>query len=173
MIESKKLFIKEFIKKPREIGSIIPSSRHLAKQMSNVVKTLPRVDLLQIGAGTGIITQFLPKENLTVIEINESLATQLSNKFSEIKIINDCGVKFLTQKNSEFGCIITIPLINNPIAPNLLKTLQSLHRKKILKWCVIFSYGITSPLKKVGFEFSEKSNIIWKNLPPARVWTYY
>jgi phosphatidylethanolamine/phosphatidyl-N-methylethanolamine N-methyltransferase len=167
------LFIWEFLKKPREIGSLTPSSRHLAEAVALAVSTLPKTDVLQIGAGTGVITKFLPKECLTVIEINESLATRLSNQCPELKIINECGVDRLSKIGTEFGCVITIPLINNPSAPDFIRRLQSLRRKKLLKWCVIYSYGSSSPLQEVDFEFCKASKLVWKNLPPARVWTYW
>lgn len=170
---SNKLFIREFIKRPREIGSVFPSSLHLARRVAGAVKTLPKLDVVQIGAGTGTITQFLPKDKTTVIEINENLVEKLRDNFAEVNIINNCGVAYLSEMESEFGCVITIPLINNPITPNLLRTLQSLYDKKILKWCVIYSYGLFSPLKEVDFKFTEKSSVIWRNFPPARVWTYY
>ncbi|MFY7791016.1 MAG: class I SAM-dependent methyltransferase [Polynucleobacter sp.] len=168
----KELFF-EFLKNPQEIGSICPSSRKLAKSLADTVKLLPALDVVQVGAGTGVITEFLPKSGLTVVEINELLAERLRNKISDVQILTGCGVEHLSDISREFGCVITIPLINNPMAPKFINVLQTLRQRKILQWCVIYSYGMTSPLKEVGFEFSKKSRIVWSNLPPARVWSYW
>src|SRR3546814_8697364 len=71
------IFIQEFITRPGTIGAICPSSRFLAKHMALEV---PRADdglVIELGGGTGVITQALldqgvAPEKLMVIRSEET-----------------------------------------------------------------------------------------------------
>ena len=69
------LFLKGFLKRPKEVGSVIPSSRFMEKRIVRTVE-LNRADLLvELGPGTGGTTRALlakmkPNAKLLAIEIN-------------------------------------------------------------------------------------------------------
>lgn len=46
-------------------------------------------NIIEIGGGTGVLTEYLADYNLTIIEIDENLAPQLEKKFPNATIINE------------------------------------------------------------------------------------
>src|SRR3546814_162706 len=85
------IFIQEFITRPGTIGAICPSSRFLAKHMALEV---PRADdglVIELGGGTGVITQALldqgvAPEKLMVIEYSNQFVQKLRTRFSNLNI---------------------------------------------------------------------------------------
>jgi phosphatidylethanolamine/phosphatidyl-N-methylethanolamine N-methyltransferase len=76
-------FLRQLPKAYREIGSVIPSSVHLAEKMVEpILEFETNISILEVGAGTGPITKQIlkvmkPKDNLTVCEINRHFMAQL------------------------------------------------------------------------------------------------
>ena len=85
------LFILQFIKHPNDIGSLTPSSVHLAEAMTRYVVSKPGNEqgkkYLEAGAGTGaftktIISKLKPEDHLDIIEINPKFCERLQKKYS-------------------------------------------------------------------------------------------
>ncbi len=51
------VFLRRFVRSPRTVGAIAPSSRSLADRMVEDVEFLPGVKLVEFGPGTGALTQ--------------------------------------------------------------------------------------------------------------------
>lgn len=85
------LFFKEALKRFRTHGSLLPSSRFLAKR---VLRCIPRLEaplLIELGAGTGALTkgivQTLPKKGrLVIVEVNSTLAGHLKRSFDDPRV---------------------------------------------------------------------------------------
>ncbi|WP_232698840.1 class I SAM-dependent methyltransferase [Brevibacillus daliensis] len=58
-IHDKITFLRTFMKSPKEVGSIIPSSRHLAKRMFKRIDWNNVSSVVELGAGTGVFTKYL------------------------------------------------------------------------------------------------------------------
>ena len=57
------------------------------QKLSNIIKQFNKSDqILEIGAGYGALTALLPKNNLTIVEIDENLIPYLKNKFKNTNI---------------------------------------------------------------------------------------
>jgi len=71
----------QFLKRPRQIGSVAASSRWLSETMAQQSDTTGRV--LELGAGTGPITELLLQKsrNLEAVELDSALATHLRGRF--------------------------------------------------------------------------------------------
>jgi len=71
-------FIMAFLRNPRQIGALIPSSERLAQAM--IADVDPETDsVLELGPGTGVITQALlekglPPEKLWLVEKDHTLS---------------------------------------------------------------------------------------------------
>jgi len=83
-------FISAFLRDPKSVGSVIPSSRFLTKAMTKYIdkKRYYPVSILEIGAGTGAITEKIiekmnPEDRLDVIEIDSKLSNVLKQKFEK------------------------------------------------------------------------------------------
>ena len=90
-------FIKEFIKNPKFIGAVAPSSEYLAKKMIEDINFKECNCIIEYGPGTGVFTEKLiarKKENtlLLVIENNKEFYENLFSMYGykeNVKIIND------------------------------------------------------------------------------------
>lgn len=76
------VFLKGFFKNWREVGSPVPSSRHVAKRICQFIDFERARTIVEIGAGTGVITHEIlnslqPDGQLIVFEVNEEFCQQL------------------------------------------------------------------------------------------------
>ena len=84
-IQEKLLFLHKFLRAPKQIGSITPSSMFLAKKILEQVNW-NRVDhIAELGAGTGAITKYIDAVNLKdanvmLFEKEASLRDQLMDQ---------------------------------------------------------------------------------------------
>ena len=89
----KALFFKNFIKNPRMIGSVIPSSKMLSKKMAGQINYDDANCIIELGPGVGPYTDIILKKKKSTtkyfaFEKNEDMARILRGKFPEIKIYN-------------------------------------------------------------------------------------
>jgi len=90
------LFFTNFIKKRKQIGSIIPSSKDLALKLSSKIKETsnPR-NILEVGSGTGSITEELVKilnknDNLVLVELDKEFCEILRKRIQEWRKSENC-----------------------------------------------------------------------------------
>ena len=81
------LFLQEWLANPRRTGSVVPSSRQLAAAMARWLPADPESFVLELGPGTGIITEALLKhglreEKLVAIEHNPKTGPTAPGTFS-------------------------------------------------------------------------------------------
>lgn len=82
-------FFGEFRSQVRNTGSILPSSRYLARALCNPLSQVasPR-RILEIGPGTGAVTnailkQLRPDDHLDIVEINPNFVAYLNGRFEQ------------------------------------------------------------------------------------------
>ena len=73
------LFLQELVNRPRQVGAILPSSKNLAKAMARWLPKEPGDYALELGPGTGSVTEALlerglPEEHLIAIEQSPKMA---------------------------------------------------------------------------------------------------
>ncbi|MCT4620274.1 MAG: SAM-dependent methyltransferase [Marinisporobacter sp.] len=94
-------FIKNYIKYPRMIGAICPSSKALANKMMGKIDFENAKCIVEYGPGTGVFTEELIKRKrndtvLVVMELNDDLYDLLKLKYDHIEnvyIIHDSAEK--------------------------------------------------------------------------------
>jgi phospholipid N-methyltransferase len=100
--ESALVFARNFFKNPRMLGSVIPSSRFLVKQLlRNVDWDRARV-IVEIGPGVGTISREIlrrmrPDATLLVFEINDDFVAHLRQNFG------DTRMRILHRSGAEIG----------------------------------------------------------------------
>lgn len=90
-------FIIEYLKSPRTIGAIAPSSKELANKMISHINFKSAKCIVEYGPGTGVFTEKLVNKKkqdtlLILIEFNKKFYNQLKekyNKYNNVIIIND------------------------------------------------------------------------------------
>ncbi len=166
------LFLKKYLKNPKSIGSVMPSSEFLAKAMFNSIKELDQTSVIEIGAGTGAITQHISSLNPVLVEIDKEFCALLRQNYPHLDIVNSCALEQLKKIDERVGLVVSIPLINNPFKVSFIPLLNDLYGRGLLKWCVIFTYGLNDPLEQVNFESKKRKRFVLQNIPPAHVWVY-
>jgi phosphatidylethanolamine/phosphatidyl-N-methylethanolamine N-methyltransferase len=176
------LFLKEWIANPQRTGSVAPSSRQLAAAMAYWLPADPESYVLELGPGTGSVTEMLLKrglreDRLIAIEHNPKLAKILREKFPRAKIIHgdawqlDVLLRELREPVSSVGAVISsLPLLNfsEEQAEALAQKIRAVLAPQA-NW-VQFTYRIHKMRPRGASTFKlHASKIVWLNLPPARV----
>ncbi|WP_214841749.1 MULTISPECIES: class I SAM-dependent methyltransferase [Exiguobacterium] len=79
-------FMKQFFKRPREVGSLVPSSRYLSERMTPTDE-LNRADvIIELGPGTGSFTSEIVRKmqkdtTLVLIETNRAFLHELRERY--------------------------------------------------------------------------------------------
>jgi len=175
-----------WLRAPRQIGAVAPSSVRLAAAMAREV---PHGGgrVVELGGGTGSITAGLlssgvqPGE-IVVVERDPLLARRLTERFPGCRVL--CGDAFrLPELLSNHGItepvrsvVSSLPLLS--ISPALRARLIGRVRKLILGRgpMLQYTYGMRCP---VATRTLARSNVqarriarIWRNLPPASIWRF-
>lgn len=176
------LFVRELIADPRHVGAAWPSSRGLARRMASHIPDNSRGLIVELGAGTGVVTAALlargiPPDRLVAIERSEDLARVLKNRFQGTTVIHG-DARFLDEilaphlggdRTVQF-VVSSLPLRSLPKA-TVLAIEQQVVRLLDKDGCFIqFTYDVRPdrPGPFQGF-IRRASKVVWFNLPPARV----
>jgi phosphatidylethanolamine/phosphatidyl-N-methylethanolamine N-methyltransferase len=179
------LFLQEWFANPQRTGAVAPSSPKLAAAMARWLPVDPESYVLELGPGTGAVTQALlerglREDRLVAIEKNPKLAHLLRDRFPSAQIIAgdarhlDELLRERHEPIESVGAVISsLPLLNFP--PDEAELLAEKIRAILEqggKW-VQFSYRLGNRRLHGTSRFQQMaSDIVWLNLPPARVSVY-
>ena len=171
------------LSRPKNVGAIMPSGPHLSRAMAAQLDPHAAGNVVELGPGTGVITEALLErgvapEKLTLIEYDLQFAQHLAARFPRVRIINGdafdlrrtLGPKLTEQKLS--AIVSGLPLLN--FAPELRASLidESLSLLAPGAPFIQFSYGLHSPAVPPRNFTVTRAALVWRNIPPARVWVY-
>ena len=176
------IFLRAWLVNPQRTGSVTPSSPQLGAAMARWLPRDPESFVLELGPGTGAVTDALLKyglreDRLIAIEHNPALAKLLQKKFPRANIITgdawelDTLLAKLPEPVNAVGAVISsLPLLNFPkaqadaLAQKIRAILEPRGR------LVQYSYHLIKDRSRGTDDFRLlASKIIWWNLPPARV----
>lgn len=176
------LFVQEWLANPQGIGAVAPSSKDLAEAMAKWLPSDPESYVLELGPGTGVVTEALLRrglrqDRLVAIEQNSKLTRVLREKFPRAQIITGDAWKLdeLLRRRREpietVGAVISsLPLLNFPRseAEQLAEKIRTVLEPRG-KW-VQFTYRLHRLRPRGTSSFRLRATkIVWLNLPPARV----
>jgi len=181
-------FFRQWLRNPRAMAALSPSSRQLARQM---IEQLPTgaSHVVELGGGTGVFTQALLEngiepEALLVVELNEELHQLLQQRFPAVHVV--CGdaqqlksivrTQGFAAKGKVDAVISGLGLLSMPrrvqraILEGVFAVLGDEGR------FIQFTYGPSSPvprelLNELGIGV-KRAGIAWMNVPPATVYVY-
>jgi phosphatidylethanolamine/phosphatidyl-N-methylethanolamine N-methyltransferase len=176
------LFFKRWLRNPLQMGSIIPSSPALCRRIAAAVERQPDEYVLELGAGTGVISRALlaagvPPEKLVVVEIVPEMADFLRKALPGVNVI--CGDAFALKESlpehmhNRIGTAICgIPLVLLP-QDKQKAFVDAVESVAPGKGFLLFTYCITSPLPYGKLSLNAQ-RLAWTplNFPPASVWRY-
>ena len=177
-------FIKTWLDSPILTGAVSPSGRSLARMMARAVDPDGTGPIVELGPGTGPITEALLKRGvaarrLVLVEFDAAFCRLLRKRFPGVQIVNGDAYNL---RDSLAGALATpaaavvssLPLLNKPDAQRLALLDDAFALMGPSGAFVQFTYGMTSPVPRSAADAyeAEISPPVWLNLPPARVWIY-
>ena len=179
-------FIAAWMRSPLKMGAALPSSKLLADTMARQVDISNPGAVIELGAGTGVVTSSLlgvgiPADKLLVIEREKQLHALLQSSFPDLKILCADALE-LENVLSEAGIkkanaiVSSLPFLS---MPDMVRCgIQEQMVKSIGDDGVIiqFTYGLQSPINMDELKsynlVGERVKFVLMNVPPAHVWVY-
>jgi phosphatidylethanolamine/phosphatidyl-N-methylethanolamine N-methyltransferase len=177
------LFFRQWLRSPKSMGAVIPSSRALARAVSREIAWRPGQVIVELGAGTGAISQGLmesglPPEALMMIELDRPLFEYLRERFPKVRVINGDATRLVDilrqQGIEEVGTVISgIPMVTMPLDFQRAIIEQSFAALGPGGCLLQYSYSpvVPIPARKLGVE-ARLVKFVVRNLPPATVWRF-
>jgi phosphatidylethanolamine/phosphatidyl-N-methylethanolamine N-methyltransferase len=175
-------FLLNWIESPLKTGSVIPSGKELAVKMAAAVDITQPGLVVELGPGTGPVTQALLNRGLDparliLVEYSDDFVKLLRERFVGVTVIQGDAygldktlAAYLGQPIA--GIVSSLPLLTRPDEERSSLLEIALDMMVPGAPFVQFTYSSSSPIPlKVSFE-AKVSRRIWRNIPPARVWTY-
>lgn len=172
-------FFLSYLKAPRLVGAIAPSSAFLAKALCQHARGARH--LIELGAGTGAITQYLreefPRATLVVVERDAPMAAALQRRFGKGIVVADAiqARKDLFIDIPEQSVVVSsLPFRSFPetVAAPVITLLRDFLLESPKRRLVQYTYGqrvpFSSPHRALAWKRKE---LILRNVPPAWVWT--
>jgi phosphatidylethanolamine/phosphatidyl-N-methylethanolamine N-methyltransferase len=182
-------FVREFLRDPRSIGAIAPSSSALAQAMSTAADLSSRTTIFEFGPGTGAFTrsisaQLRPDQRYVGIEQNARFASLLADKFPHMTFV--CGsVENLQDIAERVGVsaidaiICGLPWASLPLVTQTrtFEAMRALMPANSVFATFAYLQGLLLPnaralRARLDAEFSNvtSSPVVWRNLPPAFIY---
>ena len=176
-------FVKTFATSPLKMGTFTPSGRALAEAMVDHATPDTAGWTLEIGPGTGAVTQVLidrgvPPERLVCLEYDADFCRLLEKRFPGLIVIKGDALKLDEAlgrfSERKFSAVLSgIPLLNLPKAKRLSYIESALDRLLPGGNVTQLSYGLLAPLEPLPGRLAvDKSKWVTANFPPGRIWIY-
>ncbi|HET7382663.1 MAG TPA: rRNA adenine N-6-methyltransferase family protein [Pseudolabrys sp.] len=176
-------FIRSWIEKPLSTGAVMPSSRVLARAMARYVDPQADGPVIELGPGTGPVTEALVKQGidparLILVEFNPDFCRLLRARYPAATVVQGDAYRLrrlLESYVSEPAAAIVsgLPLVTKPLRTRLRLISDAMTLLATGAPFVQFTYAMLPPIpKELSGVRAEASELIWMNLPPARVWVY-
>ena len=166
---------------PRSVGALLPSGQALVQAMLDLTLAEPPGHVIEIGAGTGVITQALVQHrgkfaSLQVVESNARLAEGLRHRFPGTPVHACCASQLdelLAEPVDRLTLVSSLPF--GSLAPaDRSRVLAAFARQaaKSRRWRLLqYSYVGRVPFQPVGpAEAWTRLHTVWRNLPQATLW---
>jgi phosphatidylethanolamine/phosphatidyl-N-methylethanolamine N-methyltransferase len=182
-IEDEVRFFKTWAVSPLKIGSVTPTSRALAALMVKHAHPDSRGYVLELGPGTGVVTEALidygiPQERIVSVEYDKGFCRLLRERFPRVQVVRgdalDLDKALAEFRGIRFSAAISgLPLLNLPKAkraPYLESVLDRLVPGGVVSQ---LSYSLTPPQEAIPGRLTvAKSKWVTLNFPPGRAWIY-
>lgn len=184
-------FLRAFLKNPAKVGSIKPSSPELARKMIEAVTPDKDNAVLELGVGTGAITNFLKEilpddRSYLGIELDRDLVRLLRRNFPDMQIVRGSAVDMCAiheragiGKISYVICSLPFVSLPNEVGRQIMLQIDKFMRQGCTFRTFQYAHGYYFPAAIKLREFmrhrygkSKKSPLIVKNVPPAYTLTW-
>jgi len=179
MSEETRLFLRKFMGRPKQIGSLVPSSMFLARSMADAIPWSTVGAVAELGSGTGAITREIarrvrPDARVYLFEKDSRMRSRLAAKYPNFKrAANAANLTRILKHDGTPGldCIVScLPFFNFPpdLREELLKQVAEALRPGGL--FVAFQYSLQMKKRlSLQFRIVRLLFVPW-NFPPAFVY---
>lgn len=172
-------FFEGLVRDPSGVSAPTPSSPALASAIASQVDLTRAGLVLELGAGTGVVTRALldrgiDAHRLVAIELGEYFVNLLRQRFPSVNVMQGDAMNFgayLPLRAPIAAIVSGLPLLNfseirrHTFIAGALRALGPGGR------FIQLSYGWRPPIASAYGKKPDKT-IVWRNLPPAHIWTY-
>jgi phospholipid N-methyltransferase len=177
-------FLKGFLRNPREVGSIVPSSRFLTRRVLNCGRAARARVIVELGPGTGVFTREIlgrmPADGkLVAVEISPDFVSVLRREFRDPRLTIYEGSstdleKALAEAGEECADLVVsgVPFSTMERGAGR-RTLEAAKRVLSERGCFV-AYQFRSHVRRFAepvFGPAETHSGFW-NLPPMRIYVW-
>ncbi|MCD9023976.1 class I SAM-dependent methyltransferase [Cohnella silvisoli] len=174
-----RIFLRKFMNHPKQIGSVVPSSRFLAESMVNAIPWHNVKAAAELGAGTGAITQYIAQRaskdaEVYLFEKDTKMRRQLKLEYPGFTCAaNAANMLRILEGNGErhLDCILSgLPFYNFPqeVRDQLMEQIVGALKPGGL--FVAFQYSLQMKKQMAKLFDIEKIKFVPLNFPPAFVY---
>lgn len=171
-------FLRELIQNPRTVGAICSSSRRLAECMSGYLDLAGTGPILELGGGTGAITDMLIRrgtdpERLVVLEQSPRFVRHLRNRFPSVRVVSGdaCRAEELLSRMGPFDAVVSSLPLHSLRPTDVSQITHACASLLSLRGTLLqFTYALSAPSPWLHAKLRRvASKTVFLNIPPARV----
>ncbi len=178
------LFFRSFLARPKEVGSVIPSSRFMERRIVRCAEIPSARVVVELGPGTGGTTRALLRAlpataTLLAIEINPRLADRVRQRIQDPRLIVHCGsATELTEALEEHDLpapdvvVSGIPFSTMP--PTVGREVVVAVRRALAVGGLFVAYQVRDRISELGTDVFGPPHVERevRNVPPMRVYRF-
>ncbi|HXX25367.1 MAG TPA: rRNA adenine N-6-methyltransferase family protein [Pseudolabrys sp.] len=176
-------FIRTWIEKPLSTGAVMPSSKALARTMARYVDPTASGPVIELGPGTGPVTEAMVERGvdpsrLILVEFDPDFCRLLRTRYPRATVVQGDAYRLRrlleTYVRTPASAVVSgLPLVTKPVLARVRLITDAMSLLAPGAPFVQFTYAMVTPIPKAlnGIK-AEASELIWMNVPPARVWVY-
>jgi phosphatidylethanolamine/phosphatidyl-N-methylethanolamine N-methyltransferase len=177
-------FFQGFLRKPGQVGSIIPSSRFLERRIVRAAGIERARLVVELGPGTGgttraLLRQMRPDARLVAIEINEDFVALLQRSHPDPRLVVEHGsaadlrpILAKHQLGAPDVILSGIPFstMTRPLGREILRSVHD----ALEPGGVFVAYQVRDRVKILGSEVfgRARTDMVLLNVPPMRVYSW-
>ena len=164
-------------------GAVIAVEPDFARAMARCVDPKTDGPVIELGPGTGPVTQALVRRGidparLILVEFNPDFCRLLRARYPAATVVQGDAYRLrrLLENYVDMpaaAVVSGLPLVTKPLRTRLRLISDAMALLAPGAPFVQFTYAMLPPIpKKLPGVRAQASEMIWMNLPPARVWVY-
>jgi phosphatidylethanolamine/phosphatidyl-N-methylethanolamine N-methyltransferase len=176
-------FFKGWQRDKKGVGALLPTSSVTARRMASVIDMSSGLPVLELGAGTGVITKAILERgvkpaDLVSIEYASHFYELLRKKFAGVDVRNgdvfELDTVLADRRDQMFDSVISaVPMLSFPLERRIALMKNLLARVPPGRPVIQITHGPMSPLPALpeAYEIVHYDFVV-RNLPPAQLWLY-
>ena len=169
-------FLRAFAANPRQVGAILPTSRHAVHDMLDLADVPAAGLVVELGAGTGvqtgeILARMAPDARLVALEIDPGLARLLEERFDDPRLRVVCGsaehlTKYLDGESADLlVCALPFTSLDPGLRRRILDSMPRALAPRGVALVIQYSPLIQSELRRLFPSVRRRISLL--NVPPA------